>query len=267
MMSRSSLRPPVAKLVMIVVLASLTAACTHGPTPRLRPFETHASENDLRRDLNPIQSPIGDPNAGYLSRLGEVLFPNEAESESRTAYVQMITVPAFGGEELVFVDAEDEPKHPNPYTVVHVRIATEGGLRAVREGDKVGTVVKRAPLSRETFLVLNRVWLCAAAHARYESSVRTKRDGSQYAVLDGTTYHFATFQRGVGWPAAIASSPGKGTPGWKLAHVGKLLAELADSSPEKQPELERQLASSARTLFTDLDRLERDRRCESFADP
>jgi hypothetical protein len=82
----------------------------------------------------------------------------------------------------------------------------------------------RVELPQEIAAVAYTLWANAILEARYS------RGG---VGLDGTTYHFSTWLRGLGWPGATAWSPTKDLPPRWMVEAGEaVLAYARDKKPD-----------------------------------
>jgi hypothetical protein len=219
----------------------------------------------LAADTDHLAPPPGvltdyEPDA-YQTTLARALLT------ARNRDVQMVTVPSRGPEEAVYIRRErtgrDAQTQSGPI-VVSVRTrkslwaqaheilganGKSGSYRITPESlgralDQVKPEVDlvEAPIAEETVVLLERLWNVALAQARYS-------DGPG-AGLDGTTYTFADWTRGLGYRGGQVWSPAAGTRLAGLVTLGQDLARYARSAPAARAKLDQQLRAGVAQLLS-----------------
>jgi len=177
---------------------------------------------------------------------------------------QMVWVPSWEPEGVVYVEKTSERGEPEAFRVVtlelplnlHTQVfqwqaARKGpdgvipsgpeDFRAAIEALAPTPARSEAPISPGTVAALRRVWQAALRGARLPSD----DDGF---TLDGTNLHFATWEPGAGYLTATAASPAPGTRCYELVTLGDQLARLAKVGASERQALEARIVQSANTL-------------------
>ncbi len=177
--------------------------------------------------------------------------------------VQMVVVPSFMTEYAVYI-AERPDRGEGEGRVVLARMKKplwaemmrRIEARATGRSWSVGAEAQRAalaeivpeierfsaPISGRAEERLHAVWRAALLGARLPGS-RTVMG------LDGVTYHFADFERGVGYRSGSAWSPGVQTRIGALVDLGNRLAAYAAADGTRRSELEADLMQRADALL------------------
>lgn len=210
---------------------------------------TNNSAND---HLEPEVSVLaGKVNVGYEQKVYKTLI------KSSNVRLQLITLPSFKPEEVVYITWNDnseikvvcskvigsiwgeitkeivnKSKKHNSYS-----LGDEAMTRAASK-IKIKTTEASSSISQGTAEILIRLWGKALSEVKYASNPTIG--------LDGVSYHFSSWTRGIGTRAGIAWSPSSGTNIADLVEIGKNLCAFA-SKPTK--DLEEALKIKAEALM------------------
>ena len=201
-----------------------------------------------REDLEPVPSALTYHTPEYHQSLRQVLFGKAP----RRSDVQFLILPSFEPETLVsiydvdngfevqIVRAEKQIWNEGNSRNVAGEIVGDGGVRIQIvtpdqqrswDEEKAGEVpckVMKKALPASVYVRLKALWKSML--------LRTQHQRNDRQVIDGVSYVFVSYERGIGWRSGRAHSPAEGTRPFMLAEIGKLVVAFveAESSAEEE---------------------------------
>jgi hypothetical protein len=214
------------------------------------PNASHGGEQKLGSTADSELRPPDDPFAAnvdiyYLQRVHRVLL---ADAQPDRA-IQMVTLPASGPEEVVFI-IQSLPEDGG-YRVEHVKATKSIAEHMLEDGGNIDVVRQQAPIDQKLAQRLKLLWSCASATARPARKPLAPPYRAR-VTLHGTKYYFHTFELGSGWRAMAAYSPAPASSADKLIAVSSLLVQYVNSPPTDRSRLEQQLETATESLFREL---------------
>jgi hypothetical protein len=205
-------------------------------------------------DLQPSDGVFEEHFLDYRLTLRRALL---AEHDVRKC--QILTVPAFEREWVVYLVRTDSNDGQVVFKVVKSHLWPEMPFhkpqRPTKPKPSEGIVGQNPPvetsiaaLPAPTADLLEEVWSAMLARVRYPKRVTLG--------LDGTTYHVAHRQRGVGTRSGTTWSPDPGSYAGAVVSIAQRLRDYARADDDKRAGLAVQITSEATHLLERLKRAE-----------
>jgi hypothetical protein len=194
---------------------------------------------------------------------------------------QVLAIPSFEAEWCIHLDFDPDPREgldpsrvrASPRLVLrrmskHLwsEMMDELHKTAVDGATRLDDESMTAALTRLSVPVHERIALISTETAEALDAVwsgmlqRTRHPDEATCGNDGTTYHVAHWQIGIGYRAAETWSPDEGTRAAALIGLAERMARLAEAPGPECRELEDELLASARSLLEGIRRAEEQER-------
>lgn len=213
----------------------------------LQTLSAQAPDRGPKQDLEPVASALTHHSPPYHLALRKVLF----EKAPRRSLAQFLVLPSFRPEMLASVYRADdgfEAQVTRAEKDIWGQGELEGAEPMISEGGVQVRVVMpdrvmrwderevgQTPCRTTQKKLSDRV--AARLQLMWRSMLqRTRYQRSDTEVIDGTSYVFVSYERGIGWWSGQTHSPAEGTRAFVLVELGEALVEYVECEPEAEEE-------------------------------